>query len=131
MSINQALQDATEQIKRLKAELADQRRWVADLQSGMWINCVYCGHRYGPRESTAPAIHGASETMADALRKHIETCPKHPMSALRDDRDNAARNERLRWADRATALAVEGAGSGWAALGQLAAELRAEGGNHG
>jgi hypothetical protein len=58
-----------EQIERL-------RQHVADLQSGMWINCVYCGHRYGPGETTPVS-------MADALKAHIETCPEHPMSALR------------------------------------------------
>lgn len=52
------------------------QQWVHDLQSGMYINCVYCGHRYGPRESTP-------ETMADVLKAHVEQCPKHPMSALK------------------------------------------------
>jgi len=50
--------------------------WVNDLQSGMYINCVYCGHRYGPKESTP-------FSMADVLKEHIEQCPKHPMSALK------------------------------------------------
>lgn len=76
-------------IATLEAELAqaraDQTRlqsWVNDLQSGMYINCVYCGHRYGPDPGTPVA-------MADVLKKHIEYCPQHPMSALR------AENERL------------------------------------
>jgi len=56
-------------------EIADLRKWVNDLQSGMYINCVYCGHRYGPKDEV-PA------SMADVLKKHIEKCPKHPMSAL-------------------------------------------------
>lgn len=51
-------------------------KWVADLQSGMYVNCVYCGHRYGPGETT-PA------SMAEALKAHIEECPDHPMSALK------------------------------------------------
>ena len=49
------------------------RRWVADLMSGMYVNCVYCGHRYGPRES-------ALTSMADVLKRHIERCPEHPLS---------------------------------------------------
>jgi hypothetical protein len=53
-------------------------KWVNDLQSGMFINCVYCGHRYGPREDTPVS-------MADVLKKHIEGCPKHPMSALKKE----------------------------------------------
>jgi hypothetical protein len=49
------------------------KQWVADLQSGMYINCVYCGHRYGPDSEVA-------STMADVLKEHIEQCPEHPMS---------------------------------------------------
>lgn len=52
------------------------RSHVADLQSGMYINRVYCGHRYGPDPGTLVA-------MADVLRAHIEACPEHPMSKLR------------------------------------------------
>jgi len=49
------------------------RQWVDDLQSGMYINCVYCGHRYGPRVDTPVP-------MADVLKEHIEQCPDHPLS---------------------------------------------------
>ena len=68
---------------QLQAELQTERdevlrlqHWVQDLQKGMYINCVYCGHRYGPN-SEVPA------SMADVLKEHIEQCPKHPMSALK------------------------------------------------
>jgi len=54
------------------------RQWVDDLQSGMYINCVYCGHRYGPQDEV-PA------SMADVLKEHIEVCPKHPMSKLKKE----------------------------------------------
>jgi hypothetical protein len=50
-------------------------QWVDDLQSGMFINCVYCGHRYGPQDEV-PA------SMADVLKQHIAQCPNHPMSEL-------------------------------------------------
>lgn len=60
----------------LKAENERLVKWVDDLQSGMYISCVYCGHRYGPKDKVP-------YTMADALKQHIETCPKHPMSALK------------------------------------------------
>lgn len=63
-------------------EIERLRNWIADLQSGMFINCVYCGHRYVPGEST-PA------TMADALKAHIEKCPDHPMSALKASHERA------------------------------------------
>lgn len=63
------MNDADREIERLQQH-------VNDLQAGMYINCVYCGHRYGP-DDEVPA------TMADALKEHVEQCPKHPMSALK------------------------------------------------
>lgn len=57
-------------------ELEVARKWINDLQSGMYINCVYCGHRYGPKDETP-------SSMADVLREHIEKCPKHPLCAAR------------------------------------------------
>ena len=60
----------------LLGEVERLRRWIADLQSGMSINCVYCGHRYGPDPGTPIA-------MAEVLKKHVEVCPEHPMSTLR------------------------------------------------
>ena len=63
------------------AETERLKQWVNDLQSGMYINCVYCGHRYGPKDKVP-------STMADALKEHIEKCPKHPMSALKKENDD-------------------------------------------
>jgi hypothetical protein len=68
-------------------ELERYKQWVSDLQSGMFINCVYCGHRYGPADEV-PA------TMADALKEHIEQCPEHPMSKTHAE---AERLRRLVW----------------------------------
>lgn len=59
-----------------RTEVVKLRAWVADLQAGVTVNCVYCGHRYGPDPGTPVA-------MADVLKAHVETCPKHPMSTLR------------------------------------------------
>lgn len=59
------------------SEIEKLTQWVDDLHSGMYVNCVYCGHRYGPRESTPVS-------RADMLKKHIEKCPKHPMSKLKE-----------------------------------------------
>ena len=72
--------------------IAELEEWVNDLHSGMYINCVYCGHRYGPNPGTPVA-------MANVLKAHIEICPKHPMSAMKRERDEALaalRIERLR-----------------------------------
>ena len=77
--VRAALPAAREALKRVEALAADRDRlqeWVHDLQAGMYINCVYCGHRYGP-DDEVPA------TMADVLKEHIEHCPKHPMSTLK------------------------------------------------
>lgn len=56
-------------------EIARLRQWVADLQSGMYVNCVYCGHQYGPQESTPTS-------MAEQLKFHVAKCPAHPMAKL-------------------------------------------------
>jgi hypothetical protein len=66
--------------KQVELEKAEQ--WINDLHSGMYINCVYCGHRYGPRENTPVS-------MADVLKKHIEQCPKHPLKKERELRHRA------------------------------------------
>ena len=58
---------------RLQAENKRLLQWVNDLQSGMYINCVYCGQRYGPQDKVAA-------TMQEALYQHIATCPKHPLA---------------------------------------------------
>lgn len=60
----------------LEKELARYKKWVDDLQSGMYINCVYCGHCYGPEDQE-------SSRAADVLKKHVENCPEHPMSKLK------------------------------------------------
>lgn len=60
---------------QLEAEIQRLKAWINDCQAGMYINCVYCGHRYGP-DTEIPA------TMADVLKEHIQVCPEHPMSLL-------------------------------------------------
>lgn len=80
----------------LRARVVELEQWVHDLQSGMFINCVYCGHRYGPQDEI-PA------TMADALKEHIEQCPKHPMSALKKELDQI---RRLLWLRHGCPLSV-------------------------
>jgi hypothetical protein len=60
----------------LATECDRLQKWVDDLQSGMYVNCVYCGHRYGPCETTPVS-------MADALKAHVEQCPKHPLFEAR------------------------------------------------
>lgn len=68
----------------MKAEIERLRQWVADCQSVMYVNCVYCGHRYDPDDEV-------STSMADVLKEHIQQCPEHPMSALKAERDDLAR----------------------------------------
>lgn len=59
-----------------RQEIARLEAWVRDLQDGMIVNCVYCGHQYGRKDAVPMAI-------ADVLKAHIEACPDHPMSALK------------------------------------------------
>lgn len=72
---------ANDRVRELETEVARLTQWVHELQSGMYINCVYCGHRYGPADQV-PA------TMQQALYAHIAECPKHPLSkALRENNE--------------------------------------------
>lgn len=58
-------------------ELEQLKQWVDDLQCGRYINCVYCGHRYGPKENVPPS-------MQDILKAHVMECPKHPMNEFKN-----------------------------------------------
>jgi hypothetical protein len=59
-------------------------RWIDDLQAGTWVTCVYCGHRYGPRDVAPTSIPEASApSMREALEQHVASCPRHPMAALK------------------------------------------------
>lgn len=73
--LTQLVEAAQNSARGRTAEIERLKVWVADLQSGMFVNCVYCGHRYGPGETTPVS-------MADALKAHVAVCPQHPMSAL-------------------------------------------------
>lgn len=74
---------------------ASLRAWINDLQAGMYINCVYCGHRYGPETNVL------ASSMTDVLKAHIEQCPEHPMSHLRAWSDDA-----IRWMDEARKFVI-------------------------
>ena len=63
------------ELSNLNDENDDLRKWIADLQAGQYVNCVYCGHRYGPEKDTPV-------TQAEILYAHITKCPKHPMSKI-------------------------------------------------
>jgi len=65
-------------IKQLQEENKRLEEWIDDLQSGMYINCVYCGHRYGPKCNI-------TISMRKQLEKHINICPKHPLSLARKE----------------------------------------------
>ncbi len=58
-------------IEELAKQLVKYREWIDDLQSGMYINCVYCGHRYPP---------GTRGVKQQVLYEHIKVCPEHPLS---------------------------------------------------
>ncbi len=64
-----------EAIEALSLQNKKLRAWVADLQAGTYVNCVYCGHRYGPLQTTPVSL-------AEVLKKHIAVCPDHPMAQL-------------------------------------------------
>jgi hypothetical protein len=82
LSLGEYMRIAGARIAELLAEIARLTQWTNDLQSGMYVNCVYCGHQYGPTDKVP-------STMAQILKTHIESCTKHPMSALKGERDAA------------------------------------------
>lgn len=88
--------EEVEKRESFERQVSKLRSWVDDLQSGMYVNCVYCGHRYGPQETTPVS-------MADALKAHIEQCPDHPMSQLKAEKEflhQQLENLRLRYNER-------------------------------
>jgi len=64
-----------QELEEHKKEVERLNLWVRDLQDGGFVNCVYCGHRYGPSDSTPVAL-------ADALKQHVASCTAHPMAGL-------------------------------------------------
>ena len=72
--INKDLQDYRMRnplVEQLSDRIKELEKWIDDLQSGMYINCVYCGHRYPP---------GIQASRRKILYEHIKQCPKHPLS---------------------------------------------------
>jgi hypothetical protein len=83
----------------------------------MWVNCVYCGHNYGPAkcskckgkgiigdwrdadEMECSQCNGTGEdtpvAMADVLKEHIAVCPLHPMSKMREALEHIRTTARL------------------------------------
>jgi hypothetical protein len=64
------------EIERLENENIRLLQWVRDLQNGMTVNCVYCGHSFGPKDSTPPSL-------SDVLKDHMLICKHHPLSEMK------------------------------------------------
>lgn len=63
--------------KKVELQKREERRlmrWVTDLLSGKYVNCVYCGHRYGPTDTTPTS-------MSEILTEHIKHCEHHPLNS--------------------------------------------------
>jgi len=69
------IEDGGPTLDGYKCRIAELEQWVDDCQSDMYINCVYCGHRYGPNDGDH------LNSMREALKAHISECPRHPLSA--------------------------------------------------
>lgn len=51
-------------------EVSKLRQWVRELQSGLYLNCVFCGENFTGQENF------------NRLTNHIRECPEHPLSRL-------------------------------------------------
>lgn len=70
------------------AQMKQLKQWIIDMQQGCYVNCVYCGHRYGPYNQTPVS-------QADILKAHIEQCPEHPMSFLKKENEELKQQNQL------------------------------------
>ena len=67
----------------LTRERDEARNWVQRLTNEERVlTCVYCGHAYPPGSPS----HGS-----EVLTEHIKTCPRHPMTAVRNQLKGAVR----------------------------------------
>jgi len=58
-------------VQDLQDEVSTLMQWVGDLQTGLYVNCIYCGHRYPPE---------TPDVRDQALYNHIKECQHHPLS---------------------------------------------------
>jgi hypothetical protein len=56
--------------------IARQKKWINELLAGNTVNCIFCGHCYGPSATTAVS-------QQDVLKAHVMQCPEHPLAVLR------------------------------------------------
>ena len=90
MSMVDSIEEEYEdKIEVLNKQIKELEAWIADLQSGLYINCVYCGYRYPP---------GTPDVRDKVLYEHIKQCKKHPLSkALERITELEAQLEQHRW----------------------------------
>lgn len=71
--INPDIKWMYERIEFQKKKEKRLMQWIVDLLSGKYVNCVYCGHRYGPTDTTPTS-------MSEILTEHIKHCEHHPLN---------------------------------------------------
>ena len=54
-------------IDQQRAEIERLKQWVEDLQGEAWVNCVYCGFRFGPVEKFPVST-------TEIFTKHLRQC---------------------------------------------------------
>jgi len=71
-----------QRIVELERERDEARVWaertVAAVVEARIVTCVYCGHEYPT---------GTPATQNEALGAHIQECEKHPLAAMRSERE--------------------------------------------
>ena len=93
--------DAPDETPALRAEIARLEAWVRDMQAGCYVNCVYCGHRYGPDPGTPRwmILCGSEEPIALAFAE-FEGYLRLPTSALHADENFRATHEHVKYVNQ-------------------------------
>jgi hypothetical protein len=74
--LKQGQKPSPKEVEIITKEIEALQQWIKDVQGKTFVNCIYCGHRYGAASTTPVAL-------ADIMKQHVAQCPKHPLSVTK------------------------------------------------
>ena len=81
--LRQGQKPSPKEVEIITKEIESLQQWIRDVQGKTFVNCIYCGHRYGAASITPVAL-------ADIMKQHVAQCPKHPLSVTKKSLEEAA-----------------------------------------